>query len=202
MNPYDTLGIPRTATDAEVKSAYRRRAVETHPDKAEPGTDCAARADEFRRVQAAYEVLSDPARRARFDATGDDGRTEVPAARAIAIRAFLDAMHDPKINVSGRNFLQHAVHILRGKAKKTTTNLGHAEHNLKGYRDTLRRLARKAGTRPGALDDDPLRAALEDQIAITAAAEAELKVWLARIREAGQILETYQFADPATLFLT
>lgn len=193
MNPYETLGLARTATADEVKQAYRRRASETHPDKG-------GNADEFRRVQDAYEVLSDPARRRKYDVTGDDGRSDVPAAHLIATRAFLDAIHDPKIEGSGRNFLQHAVLILRRKAKETAANLGNCEHNLKAYRETRRHLTHKKGQSLRQPSDDPLGAALDDQIAITAAAQAELAVWITRIREAEQCIETYRFADPSILF--
>src|SRR5699024_5153412 len=59
---YGLLGVPRTATTAQIKSAYRRRVAQTHPDRAE------GRVDEFRWVCAAWAVLRDPARRQEYDA--------------------------------------------------------------------------------------------------------------------------------------
>ena len=57
---YELLGVPRTATEADIKSAFRTLARELHPDvSTEP--DAGAR---FRDVAEAYEVLSDPERRA------------------------------------------------------------------------------------------------------------------------------------------
>ena len=61
---YEILGVGRDATGEEIKKAFRRVARETHPD-ANPG-DSAAEA-EFRAAAEAYEVLSDPERRARHD---------------------------------------------------------------------------------------------------------------------------------------
>ncbi|TFY99437.1 J domain-containing protein [Ramlibacter henchirensis] len=58
---YDELHLPRTASFEDVRSAYRRLAREHHPDRA--GADGAAMA----RINQAYEVLSDPDRRARYD---------------------------------------------------------------------------------------------------------------------------------------
>ena len=61
---YDILGVPRSATEAEIRSAYRRIALVTHPDK-NPG-DAGADA-RFQEVQNAYSVLSDPHERAWYD---------------------------------------------------------------------------------------------------------------------------------------
>lgn len=62
---YAVLGVPRTATTAELTVAYRRRARMTHPDA---GGDALA----FRAVSRAYDVLSDPGLRAGYDAELDD----------------------------------------------------------------------------------------------------------------------------------
>jgi molecular chaperone DnaJ len=61
---YSVLGVPRDASQEDVKRAFRRLARETHPD-ANPG-DPQAEAG-FREVAEAYEVLSDPERRRRYD---------------------------------------------------------------------------------------------------------------------------------------
>lgn len=63
-NYYDVLGVDRTATAEDIKKAFRRLARETHPD-ANPG-DPEAEA-RFKQAAEAYEVLSDPARRQRYD---------------------------------------------------------------------------------------------------------------------------------------
>jgi molecular chaperone DnaJ len=63
---YATLGLRPDAAPEEVKRAYRAKAREHHPDA---GGD----AERFKEVTHAYEVLSDPERRARYDRFGDDG---------------------------------------------------------------------------------------------------------------------------------
>jgi len=60
---YETLGVSRTATDSEIKKAYRTLVKEVHPDAAHPG-DIAR----FHAIQEAYEVLSDSAQREAYDA--------------------------------------------------------------------------------------------------------------------------------------
>ena len=68
--PYRELGLGRGASAREVKAAFRRAALETHPDRQPPGEGAAAaarRAAAFRRVTEAYEVLRDPVLRARLD---------------------------------------------------------------------------------------------------------------------------------------
>jgi molecular chaperone DnaJ len=67
---YAALGISRQASAAEIKQAYRSAAMRYHPDKC-PG-DQAAQA-RFVEVGRAYDVLSDPARRRRYDLFGDGG---------------------------------------------------------------------------------------------------------------------------------
>lgn len=63
---YEILGVRRDADGDEIKKAYRRRARECHPDA---GGD----EDEFKQVTHAYQVLSEPGRRQRYDRFGDDG---------------------------------------------------------------------------------------------------------------------------------
>ena len=63
-NPYDLLGIKKTATADEIKKAYRKLARTLHPD-VNPDKNAA---DRFKAVTAAYDLLSDPEKRRRFDA--------------------------------------------------------------------------------------------------------------------------------------
>ena len=63
-DPYSTLGVKRTATQEEIKKAYRKLARELHPDV---NPDNPQAAEKFKDVTAAYDLLSDPTKRARFD---------------------------------------------------------------------------------------------------------------------------------------
>jgi molecular chaperone DnaJ len=67
---YEILGITRTATEAEIKRAYRTLAVKHHPDK-NPGD--AASEEKFKECAEAYAVLSDSQKRAQYDRFGHSG---------------------------------------------------------------------------------------------------------------------------------
>jgi molecular chaperone DnaJ len=67
---YEVLGVDKNATDKEIKSAYRKKAIQYHPDK-NPGDKEAE--EKFKEAAEAYEVLSDPNKRTRYDQFGHEG---------------------------------------------------------------------------------------------------------------------------------
>jgi len=85
MNPYKDyyaiLGVPRNATQEEIKRAYRRLALKYHPDR-NPGNKEAE--EKFKEISEAYEVLSDPQKRAIYDREGYAG------LRSSGYRGFED----------------------------------------------------------------------------------------------------------------
>ena len=67
---YEVLGVPRDATAEQIKRAYRKKAMQVHPDV----TDDPDAEEKFKAVNEAYEVLSDPQKKAVFDRGGDPMR--------------------------------------------------------------------------------------------------------------------------------
>ena len=67
LDYYKILGVSRSASDAEIKKAYRRLALKYHPDR---NPDDAACEDKFKNIAEAYAVLSDKVRRSRYDTLG------------------------------------------------------------------------------------------------------------------------------------
>jgi molecular chaperone DnaJ len=71
---YEILGVGRDATPSEIKAAYRRLARELHPDvNGDPADQ-----ERFKEITGAYEILSDPAKRQRYDAFGSGGPQGTP----------------------------------------------------------------------------------------------------------------------------
>ena len=64
---YEVLGVARTATAEEIKKAYRKKAIEYHPDR---NTDNKEAEEKFKEAAEAYEILSDTAKRERYDRFG------------------------------------------------------------------------------------------------------------------------------------
>ncbi len=92
-NPYEVLGVERDNDHSTIKSAYRKLALKYHPDK-NPGDRAAE--EKFKEITQAYEILSDPSKRQRFDRTGSvDGMPDMSDffggfGMDDALRAFQD----------------------------------------------------------------------------------------------------------------
>ena len=82
-DPYAVLGVKKDAPQSEIQTAYRRLAKKLHPDL-NPGNKKAE--DEFKEVSAAYAVLGDPDKRARFDR----GEIDASGAEQQARRYYRD----------------------------------------------------------------------------------------------------------------
>jgi DnaJ-class molecular chaperone len=83
---YQRLGVPRTASDDEIKKAYRKLAKKYHPD-VNPGDKKAE--DKFKDLSSAFEVLSDPKKKKLYDEFGDDAaKIGFDEKKAEALRAY------------------------------------------------------------------------------------------------------------------
>jgi len=77
-DPYEVLGVQKTDSDAAIRSAYRKLAKRYHPD-VNPGKPEAA--ERFKEISAAYDLLGDKEKRARYD-RGGRGNPPLPWAAA------------------------------------------------------------------------------------------------------------------------
>ncbi|TDH68397.1 hypothetical protein CCR75_005258 [Bremia lactucae] len=70
-NLYEVLGVEKSASELEIKTAYRKLALKYHPDRNAGSVDAA---DKFKQASAAYAVLSDPNKRRQYDVAGESGK--------------------------------------------------------------------------------------------------------------------------------
>ena len=69
---YDVLGVPKNASEDDIKKAYRKMAMKYHPDRNQ-GDDAKKAEEKFKEAKAAYEILSEPQKRAAYDQYGHAG---------------------------------------------------------------------------------------------------------------------------------
>ena len=77
---YQVLGVSRNASDSEIKKAYRKLAVQYHPDK-NPGNKEAE--ERFKEISAAFDILKDPDKRAKYDQFGHDAFRGGPSSGGV-----------------------------------------------------------------------------------------------------------------------
>src|SRR6218665_2089183 len=126
MSLYDDLGVGKDASFEEIRSAYRKRARECHPDL---GGD----RDAFQRIQNAHDVLADAERRARYDQTGDTA--DEPDNRFAELTAVIIAAFDHVLAQAGARFREHdlIVHtcgVLRAQKRGIQASIANATEEL------------------------------------------------------------------------
>lgn len=129
---YEILGVPVDATDAQIKRAFRKLVKKTHPDK--PGGS----AEKFTPIAHAYEVLSDPMRRERYDKTGYENDPKVAdAAQKCAMVLSQIVLVIANQNLPDCNVIQSARDTLKIKIQ----NLTQTADNYRQQARTLRGMA-------------------------------------------------------------
>ena len=103
---YEILGVPRNASDEDIKKAYRKLAMKYHPDRNQ-GEAAKAAEEKFKETKEAYEVLSDAAKRGAYDQYGhagvDPNMRGAGAAGAEGFGGFAEAFGDIFGDVFGGN---------------------------------------------------------------------------------------------------
>lgn len=129
-DPYAVLGVGRDASEDEIKKAYRRLAKKLHPDM-NPGNR--AREQQFKEITAAYDLLSDPIKRARYDRGEIDGAgaERGPSFHEQTSRAYRRATE------SGSFSFDEIIAEFLGRGKRNAAG-GHEEERLGDTSQTLR----------------------------------------------------------------
>jgi curved DNA-binding protein CbpA len=190
MNLYDDLGIGRNADQAAIKSAHRRAAKLHHPDRG-------GEQEVFARIQRAFDVLSDPDKRRRYDETGAvadlpasfDQQAVFSAAREALFPIILGPADLSRIDVIGE-----AIEVLRKRLIHLEAQAGLIDFNLERLRLARERLSRPVpdGEDVVALmldqqhrDLNGSRPAIETGVRVTNAAITLLRSYAYRVDAAG-----------------
>lgn len=122
MTLYDTLGVAKDATAAEIKTAYRRAASAAHPDREGGSTERMAA------VNKAWEILGDEKRRARYDETGDE--QEGPSIKDHARQAVMQVFDKCVMQSDSLDIVAEAREAFRNAIKGHKEDRKDAERSM------------------------------------------------------------------------
>jgi curved DNA-binding protein CbpA len=145
FDPYAILGLPRSATAASIKAAYRTRARMTHPDRGgEPA--------EFMVVVKAFGVLSDPAARRLFDETGQvnedgarDRRQEVATILAEMFDTAVSTALSLSLPLQRVNFIEQMASAVRKQTAEADAGDRRLQADLAALKALRTRIRRRDG---------------------------------------------------------
>lgn len=197
MTLYEELSIPPTASLAEIKAAYRKRAKQTHPDNG--GTH-----EKFNKTNRAYMILSNPARRSKYDATGDTEELLPDNAQAMALNVVVGFFaHVVQQYAMGGGSDPTQVDLVAIAIKQFEMQIGEMlkkkkpmEQAGKVLRDIEKRLKNKKKKSP---HDALLRRSLQQQAASIATPIAEIDRTIQAHRDAIELIKHYDFEQAVSM---
>src|SRR3974377_1297901 len=132
-DPYQTLGVKKTATEEEIRKAYRKLAKEHHPDLNPGNKEAEAR---FKEISAAYALLSDPEKRRAYDAGEIDAQGQPQAERRF-YRDYAGAgagfRYEQPEDLGGFEDLGDIfADLMRGRRGAGTRGAGEAQFRMRG----------------------------------------------------------------------
>jgi curved DNA-binding protein CbpA len=186
-NLYDILGLSKNATFEEIKSKYKSLAQQHHPDK---GGD----PELFKEIKNAYEVLSDPANRKKYDTTGHYESFASIRDQALEQLSRLFFNIIPNINAD----IDDLILIMKNESRKERENVNHNINTCNGYILKLNKIINKIKKKNNQ-SENLLKMFAENQLRIH---ENELQNFIRQIEVINvviEMLEDYQYGDVATL---
>lgn len=190
FNPYEVLDVPRTASPAEIKRAYRKKAKQSHPDAG--GTS-----EEFTRLAHSQLILLDPARRERFDRSGTIDPTEPDNAlsRAVSITVgFLASVVQQHVMSGGPDPTQVDLIAEASRAfKQNLESFAKERKKIERHADKLAAVEKRLRTRKKTPGSDFLRQALVMQLATVRQPLHEIEKNAQGFRDALLLLDDFSF---------
>lgn len=181
---YEILGVPPDASAAVIKHAFRRLANKNHPDK---GGDT----EDMQQIQKAYDVLSDPDRRSRYDATGavdqlpnpeDVLRSEALSLIAQAFEAVLDDLDPDQFDIVSKVTRVLHQHLVETEAKR---------EDFKRKQDRAQRALKRLKTIAGR--PDTARQTLDYLVEKWTMAVKDVSRHVARLQEARRLIDNHEY---------
>jgi curved DNA-binding protein CbpA len=185
---YETLGVSTTASPAEIKRSYRRKAEKAHPDK---GGDHSQMAE----LNRAYKTLIDPNRRLLYDRTGQDQEQPLESrSTTLVMRAFTEGLSNdvPDVLAHARQWLDNAVKQIQSQIAQTKQQ----RDGLKARRD---KITKKKGLNAFHAIIDQQLPMMDQHIAKLG---DELRVHKAAISELQQYKSSEKVEQVMTVYLT
>lgn len=142
MTLYDDLGVPKSATKAEIKRAYRQRSKKAHPD-------AGGKRESWDRIAIAYRVLGDDAARANYDATGkiDPDKPQDNSLFIVlsTIESILNTCATRGIDPVTVDIIADCKKTLQNKLREIAARKKEAESNLQKIKKIAKRFRVKKG---------------------------------------------------------
>lgn len=202
FDPYAILGLPRSATVASIKAAYRHRARMTHPDRGGEPAD-------FMVVVKAFDVLSDPVARRLFDETGRvndqgvrDRRHEVATILAEMFDTAVQTALSVGLPLERVDFISQMASAVKQQSSDAKAGIRKLEADLSALKRLRTRIKRRDGEpnifvqrldqQVGAKADEVLEAG--NRLALLETAIAELSNYDSEV----ELFAALEIGDPAT----
>ena len=187
INLYDILGLSKSATLEEIKAKYKSLAQQHHPDK---GGD----PDLFKKIKHAYEVLSDPINRKRYDTTGhyDDGPNIQTEALDHLSNLFFKLV--PTINADLDDLVLIMKNDGRQEKEDVNNNINACNNHIQKLNKIINKIKKKSNS-----GENFLKMFAENQLKMVHNELQNLKKRIAVLDIVIEILEDYHYGGIATL---
>jgi len=187
INLYDILGVSKNATFEEIKTKYKSLAQQHHPDK---GGD----PDLFKKIKHAYEVLSDPINRKRYDTTGhyDDGPNIQTEALDHLSNLFFKLV--PTINADLDDLVLVMKNDSRQEKEDVNNNINACNNHIQKLNKIINKIKKKSNS-----GENFLKMFAENQLKMVHNELQNLKKRIAVLDVVIEILEDYHYGGITTL---